>query len=92
MKVAIRSFIDKIGENNKWEKQTGIRKSKLTGRPSMGIYSKCLYKEIYHQTAENTHNCLNKERMNYQNKGTMAKQANTKISKEYVTKNPSELT
>ena len=51
-----------------------------------GISSKCLYKEINYQTAENTNNCLNKDRINYQNNRTMVQQANTNINKEYVTR------
>ena len=56
-----------------------------------GISSKCLYKEIYYQTVENTNNCLNKDRINYQNNRTMVQQANTNINKEYVTKSLREL-
>ena len=53
----------------------------------MGMSSKCLYKEILNQTAENTSKFLNKERINYQNKETMVNRY-ASISKEYVAMNP----
>ena len=74
MKVAIRRFIDKLG------KATSGKSGKVNSRRDhqWGIYSKCVCKEIYHQTAENTQ-LPKQERMNNQCKGTMVKQANTKL-------------
>jgi len=49
--VAIGSYIDKIGENIKWEKQVGNQESKLMGDHKLEMnINTCVGK--YHQTAK----------------------------------------
>ena len=45
--------------------QTSGKSSKVNswGDNQWRISSKCLYKEIYYQTVENTHNCLNEDEL-----------------------------